>query len=140
MTRQKRRAARYGVSGKRRNASGRARGSAEGREKLVTGGVARALWYTYRGANRSYPVADFSPVKQVSINDPWYQSAPTYLMRVGSGCYGSGFADGVDHSGINRFDRRFTAPDDVMKRRVKAFAFSQRDFNQILKLLDAKTL
>ncbi len=24
------------------------------------------------GANRSYPVANFSPVKQVNISDPWY--------------------------------------------------------------------
>ncbi len=44
----------------------------EGREKLVTGCVAPRLWYTYHGANRSYPVTNFSPVKQVNINDPWY--------------------------------------------------------------------
>ncbi len=60
------------VSGKRRNAAGRARGSTEGREKFVTGDVARALWYRYHGANRSYPVTKFSPVKQVTINVPWY--------------------------------------------------------------------
>ncbi len=30
------------------------------------------MWYTYHGANRSYPVTNFSPVKQVNINDPWY--------------------------------------------------------------------
>ena len=41
-------------------------------EKFVTGCVARRLWYTYHGANRSYPVTDFSPVKQVNINVPWY--------------------------------------------------------------------
>ncbi len=60
MTRQKRRAARYSVSGKRRNAAGRARGSTEGREKFLTGGVAPPLWYRYHGANRSYPVTNFS--------------------------------------------------------------------------------
>ncbi len=36
--------------------------------------VARALWYTYHGAKRSYPVTNFSPVKQVNINVPWYYS------------------------------------------------------------------
>ncbi len=73
-TRQKRRAARYKpyrASGATR--AGRARGSTAGREKLVTGGVAPPLWYTYHGANRSYPVANFSPVKQVTISDPWYK-------------------------------------------------------------------
>ena len=60
------------VSGKRRNAAGRALRRTEGREKFVTGGVAPPLWYTYHGANRSYPVTNFSPVKQVNINDPWY--------------------------------------------------------------------
>jgi hypothetical protein len=30
------------------------------------------LWYTYHGANRSYPVANVSPVKPVNISDPWY--------------------------------------------------------------------
>ncbi len=60
------------ASGKRRNAAGRARESTEGREKFVTWCVAPPLWYTYHGANRSYPAANFSPVKQVNINDPWY--------------------------------------------------------------------
>ncbi len=60
------------VSGKRRNAAGRVRGSTAGREKFGTGGVARPLWYTYHGANRSYPVTNFSPVKQITINVPWY--------------------------------------------------------------------
>ncbi len=41
-------------------------------EKFVTGGVAISLWYTYHGANRCWPVTNFSPVKQVNINDPWY--------------------------------------------------------------------
>ena len=61
------------VSGKRRNAAGRVPRRTEGREKFVTGGVAVRLWYTYHGANRSYPVTNFSPVKQVNINDPWYK-------------------------------------------------------------------
>ncbi len=60
------------ASGKRRNAAGRVPRRTEGREKFVTGGVAPRLWYTYHGANRSYPVANFSPVKQVNINVPWY--------------------------------------------------------------------
>ena len=60
------------VSGKRCNAAGRVPRRTEGREKFVTGGVAVRLWYTYHGANRSYPVTNFSPVKQVNINDPWY--------------------------------------------------------------------
>ena len=60
------------VSGNRRNAAGRVPRRTEGREKFVTGGVARPLWYPYHGANRSYPVTNFSPVKQVKINDPWY--------------------------------------------------------------------
>ena len=46
----------------------------EGREKFVTGGVAPPLWYKYHGANRSYLVTNFSPVKQVNISDPWYYS------------------------------------------------------------------
>ena len=61
------------ASGKRRNAAGRVPRRTEGREKFVTGGVAIRLWYTYHGANRSYPVTNFSPVKQVNINDPWYK-------------------------------------------------------------------
>jgi hypothetical protein len=61
------------VSGKRRNAAGRALRRTEGRDKFVTGCVAIRLWYTYHGANRSYPVTNFSPVKQVTINDPWYK-------------------------------------------------------------------
>ncbi len=60
------------ASGKRRNAAGRALRRTEGREKFVTWCVAIRLWYTYHGANRSYPVTNFSPVKQVNINDPWY--------------------------------------------------------------------
>ncbi len=72
MTRQARRAARYSVSRKRRNAAGYALRHTEGREKFVTGGVTIRLWCTYHGANRSYPVANFSPVKQVNISDPWY--------------------------------------------------------------------
>ncbi len=72
VTRLARPAARYGVSGKRRNAAGRARASTEGQEKLATGGVAPHLWYTYHGATRSYLVTNFSPVKQVNIDDPWY--------------------------------------------------------------------
>ena len=68
VTRQKRRS----VSGKRRNAAGNARESTEGGEKFVTGVVARALWYVHHGANRSYPVTKFSPVKQVNINVPRY--------------------------------------------------------------------
>ena len=61
------------VSGKRCNAAGRAPRRTEGREKFATGCVAIRLWYTYHGANRSCPVANFSPVKQVTINDPWYK-------------------------------------------------------------------
>jgi hypothetical protein len=53
-------------------AAGRVPRRTEGREKFVTGCVAPRLWYTYHGANRSCPVANFSPVKQVNINDPWY--------------------------------------------------------------------
>ncbi len=60
------------ASGKRRNAAGRVLRHTEGREKLATGGVAPRLWYTYHGANRFYPVTNFSPVKQVNINDSWY--------------------------------------------------------------------
>ena len=63
------------VSGKRCNAAGRVPRRTEGREKFATGGVTRPLWYTYHGANRSCPVANFSPVKQVTINDPWYYFA-----------------------------------------------------------------
>ena len=62
------------ISGKRRNAAGRVPRRTEGREKFVTGSVAARLWYAYHGANRSYPVTNFSPVKQVNINDPWYYS------------------------------------------------------------------
>ncbi len=61
------------VSGKRCNAAGRVPRRTAGREKFVTGYVAPRLWYTYHGANRSCPVSNFSPVKQVNINDPWYQ-------------------------------------------------------------------
>ncbi len=65
---------RYAVaSGTRRNAAGHALRRTEGREKFVTGDVAIRLWYTYHGANRSCPVTNFSPVKQVNINDPWYK-------------------------------------------------------------------
>ena len=61
------------VSGNRHNAAGRVPRCTEGREKFATGGVAIRLWYKYHGANRSYPVTNFSPVKQVNINDPWYK-------------------------------------------------------------------
>ncbi len=54
------------------------RGSTEGREKFATGGVTIRLWYTYHGANRSYPVTNFSPVKKVNINDPWYNLIKHY--------------------------------------------------------------
>ncbi len=63
-------------AGWRRNAAGRARGSTEGREKFVTGGVARAFWYTYHGANRSYPVESMAfyrvsqAVNNIHNNDP----------------------------------------------------------------------
>ena len=63
------------VSGKRCNAAGRVPRRTEGREKFATGGVTVRLWYTYHGANRSCPVANFSPVKQVNINDPWYHTS-----------------------------------------------------------------
>ncbi len=62
------------VSGKRCNAAGRVPRHTEGREKFVTGGVTIRLWYTYHGANRSCPVTNFSPVKQVNINVPWYKA------------------------------------------------------------------
>ena len=60
------------VSGKWCNAAGRVPRRTEGREKFATGCVAVRLWYTYHGANRSCPVTNFSPVKQVNINVPWY--------------------------------------------------------------------
>ena len=71
------------VSGKRRNAAGHALRRTEGREKFATGGVAPLLWYTYHGANRSCPVANFSPVKQVNISDPWYykSSATSFAQQ-----------------------------------------------------------
>ena len=69
------------VSGKRCNAAGRAPRRTEGREKFATGCVAIRLWYTYHGANRSCPVANFSPVKQVTINDPWYYAADQSPQR-----------------------------------------------------------
>ncbi len=77
------------VSGKRCNAAGRVPRRTEGREKVATGGVAIRLWYTYHGANRSCPVANFSPVKQVTISDPWYNRGSiaasfSYHSRVGS--------------------------------------------------------
>ena len=62
------------VSGKRCNAAGRVPRRTEGREKFATGCVTIRLWYTYHGANRSCPVANFSPVRQVNINDPWYNA------------------------------------------------------------------
>ena len=71
------------VSGKRCNAAGRVPRRTEGREKFVTGGVAIRLWYTYHGANRSCPVANFSPVKQVNINDPWYYLSTGHLRNTG---------------------------------------------------------
>ncbi|MBN4083073.1 hypothetical protein JYU08_00140 [bacterium AH-315-B06] len=44
----------------------------EGREKFTTGCVAARLWCQHHGANRSCPVANFSPVKQVTIKRRWY--------------------------------------------------------------------
>ena len=65
-------------SGKRRDAAGRSPTATSGRDKFVTGGVAVRLWCTHPqidswGANRSCPVVNFSPVKQVNINDRWYK-------------------------------------------------------------------
>ncbi len=60
------------LSGKRRDAAPRSPTATEGRDKFATGGVEVRLRCTHRGANRSYPVANFSPVKQVNINDRWY--------------------------------------------------------------------
>ncbi len=55
-------------SGKRRDAAGRSPTATGGRDKFATGGVAARLWCTHPqidswGANRSCPVANFSPVK-----------------------------------------------------------------------------
>ena len=50
-------------SGKRRDAAGRSPTATSGRDKFATGGVAARLWCTHHGANRSCPVANFSPVK-----------------------------------------------------------------------------
>ena len=49
-------------SGKRRDAAGRSPTATFGRDKFSTGCV----------ANRSCPVENFSPVKQVNIKDRWY--------------------------------------------------------------------
>ncbi len=59
-------------SGKRRDAAVRSPTATFGRDKFTTGGVAIRLWCEHHGANRSCPVVNFSPVKQVNINDPWY--------------------------------------------------------------------
>ncbi len=65
------------LSGKRRDAAGRSPMATGGRDKFTTRGVAIHLWCAapqigHWGANRSYPVVNFSPVKQVTINDRWY--------------------------------------------------------------------
>ena len=62
------------LSGKRRDAAGRSPTATEGRDKFNTGGVAARLWCAHHGANRSCPVLNFSPVKQVNIRDRWYKS------------------------------------------------------------------
>jgi hypothetical protein len=68
------------VSGKRCNAAGRVPSRTEGREKFVTGGVPLRLWYTYHSPNRSYTVTNFSPVKQVNINVPWYYAVGIQVL------------------------------------------------------------
>ncbi len=59
-------------SGKRRDAAGRWHRLTEGREKFTTGGVAIRLCALHHGANRSCPMVNFSPVKQVNIKGRWY--------------------------------------------------------------------
>ena len=67
-------------SGKRRDAAGRSPTATEGREKFTTGASRSASGAPhprigYWGASRSCPMVKFSPVKQVNINDRWYQAA-----------------------------------------------------------------
>ncbi len=65
------------LSGKRRDAAGRSPTVTRGRDKFTIGGVASDCGALhpqigYWGANRSCSVVNFSPVKQVNINDRWY--------------------------------------------------------------------